>query len=203
MLHSSFFFLQLFLIAVITHSFNFVGLDLVKYKISQSFSLQNKKIATVILSSALFIQVPDVSNAVSGGGKDFAGKILTDENFEGKTLISKDFTQADAAGVNFKGSVLKGSRFYRANLKDTDFSNADLSAASLEDTSLLGANFGNAILEGTYFSASITQAGAIEGADFTDAQMPDFSRTQLCSRPDAKGKNTKSGVDTLESLMCP
>lgn len=80
--------------------------------------------AKVLVTSALVI-VPCYSFsevlAVSGGGKDFATKDLTDVDFTGKSEIGKDFTQCDAAGVSFKNAVLSGSRFYRSNLKETDF----------------------------------------------------------------------------------
>lgn len=173
------------------------------YSLRLSVPLSFKKNLKTIAASAFAALICDNSAvAVSGGGKDFAGKEIRSENFDGKSFIAKDFTQCDAAGASFKNSVLKGSRFYRANLKDVDFSGADLSAASLEDTSLQGVIFANARLEGTYFSASVTEAANIQGADFTEAQMPDFALKALCGRTDAKGTNPTTGVDTFESLMC-
>ena len=33
--------------------------------------------------------------------------------------------------------------------------------------------------------------------------MPVKAQTELCGRADAAGKNSKTGVETRESLMCP
>lgn len=140
--------------------------------------------------------------AVSGGGYDYATKDLKGESFVGKVLKEKDFTQCDASGVSFKGAELRGSRFYRAKLFDTDFTGADLSGVSLEDTGLTGAIFTDAVLEGAYLSATIGDAKSILNTDFTDAQLPDFAKKTLCTRPDAGGKNPKTGVSTKDSLFC-
>jgi hypothetical protein len=142
--------------------------------------------------------------AVSGGGKDYANKVLrdSDESWVGRKEIGKDFTQCDAQQVKFTNSILKGSRFYKSNLKESDFTGADLSTASLEDTSLDGAIFFDAVLEGAYLSESIKDASNLENVDFTDAQMPKDTKKALCARTDIKGTNSKTGVDTLESLNC-
>jgi len=78
--------------------------------------------AGVCVSLAFLINGPDVSIAVSGGGRDYATKDIRGLDFSNKDLSNKDFTQCDATGTNFKNSVLKGSRFYRARLDDADFS---------------------------------------------------------------------------------
>jgi uncharacterized protein YjbI with pentapeptide repeats len=67
---------------------------------------------------------------------------------------------------------------------------------------LLGAKFDNSRLEGAYLSGSISDAASIQGADFTDAQMPDFARKKLCNRPDINVENKITGTTTSESLFC-
>lgn len=157
---------------------------------------------SAIIASIFFLSHPNIAQAVSGGGKDYATKDLRGQDFSSQILLNKDFTQCDASGANFKDSKLKGSRFYRANLKDVDFTSADLSGVSLEDTSLSNAILKDSILEGAYLSTSIQDVSSIENADFTDAQMPEFSRKTLCTRNDAKGTNSKTLVETRESLFC-
>jgi hypothetical protein len=73
----------------------------------------------------------------------------------------------------------------------------------MEDTSMDGANLKNAVAAGAYFSASIVDTASVENVDFTDAQFPVKSLPLLCDRPDMKGKNPVTGVDTRDSAMCP
>lgn len=98
---------------------------------------------------------------------------------------------------------MQGCRFYKAYLVGTDFSGSDIRGASLEDTSMDDANLKNVIASGTYFSASILDTKSVENGDFTDAQLPLKTLTQLCLREDVKGTNPTTGVDTRDSLMCP
>ena len=175
------------------------------WKFSSPKSTLTKHLS-IIATGATLLSIttnPIDVNAVSGGGKDFADKVLSEgESFEGRKEESKDFSQCDGQKVNFKNSVLRGSRFFRANLKEADFSGADLTAVSLEDTSLDGAIFKDAILESSYLSLSIKDAANLENVDFTEASLPDFARKKLCERTDVRGKNPKTGVDTYESLFC-
>jgi uncharacterized protein YjbI with pentapeptide repeats len=100
----------------------------------------------------------------------------------------------------------------------------------MEDTSMDGANLKNAIAAGSYFSASleyrvfrglihyclvaytiftsnlqasIVDTASVENADFSDAQFPAKSLALLCDRPDMKGTNPVTGVNTRDSAMCP
>ena len=65
-----------------------------------------------------------------------------------------------------------------------------------------GASLKGANAAGAYFSASLLDAASLDNVDFTDAQIPVKTLTQLCEREDVKGTNPKTGVDTRESLMC-
>ena len=94
-------------------------------------------------------------------------------------------------------------RFFKAKLFNTDFTDADLTNASIEDDGLEGAVFDNAVLVGSYLSKEIVDAKSILNADFTDAQMPDYTRKALCKRTDISGKNPKTGEITADSLFCP
>lgn len=111
--------------------------------------------------------------------------------------------QVIAKGTKFTKSNLQGCRFYKAYLVNADFEGADIRGAALEDTSMDNANLKNAIAAGTYFGQSILDVQSLENADFTDAQLPVKTLPLVCERPDAKGKNPVTGVDTAESLLCP
>jgi hypothetical protein len=58
------------------------------------------------------------------------------------------------------------------------------------------------LVQDAYFTTSVMDAKDVSNTDFTDSQMPEFARKKLCERPDLKGKNTQTGVDTRESLFC-
>lgn len=113
------------------------------------------------------------------------------------------FQTVIAKATSFAKSNLQGCRFYKAYLVAADFTGADLRGASLEDTSMDGAVFKDANAAGAYFSASILDAKDLENADFTDAQFPAKTLSQMCARDDVRGTNPQTGVDTRESLMCP
>lgn len=146
---------------------------------------------------------PQMVCAVSGGGLDYANLDITGQDFSNGKYKGKDFTQVIAKGTSFRNSNLQGCRFFKAYLVNTDFSGADLRGATLEDTSMDGANLKDTIAAGAYFSASLLDVGSLEGADFTDSSIPPKTLIQVCERDDVKGKNPSTGVDTMESLMCP
>lgn len=68
--------------------------------------------------------------------------------------------------------------------------------AKLSKSSLRNVNFTNANL----ISASMNDAD-VAGADFTDALIDPAVVIKLCKY--ASGTNSRTGVDTRESLMCP
>jgi uncharacterized protein YjbI with pentapeptide repeats len=65
-----------------------------------------------------------------------------------------------------------------------------------------GANLRNTNVAGAYFGQSLLDVETMEGADFTDAQIPDKTLLSICEREDVKGTNPTTGVDTRDSLMC-
>jgi len=155
--------------------------------------------ALLIASCAL---VP-ASQAVSGGGLDFAGLDISGKDFSKGDYKNKDFTQVLARNTNFAGSNLSGCRFPKAYLIDANYEGSDIRGVSFEGTNMEGTNLKDAIASGAYFGATIIDAGNIENADFTDAQFPPKTLAQMCDRPDMKGKNPTTGVDTRDSAMCP
>lgn len=152
----------------------------------------SKSVSALVLS--LSLTAP--SEAVSGGGKDFANLDIVDQDFSGQKLMGKDFTQCDATGAKFKEAKLAGARFYRSLLVKTDFTGADLSGASLEDTTMTDAVMTDANMQGSYLGKSIIDVKSLKGADLTDALMVDSVKKALCLREDIKG------TPTAESLFC-
>eukprot|EP00535_Pseudo-nitzschia_heimii_P004613 CAMPEP_0197177548 /NCGR_PEP_ID=MMETSP1423-20130617/3112_1 /TAXON_ID=476441 /ORGANISM="Pseudo-nitzschia heimii, Strain UNC1101" /LENGTH=282 /DNA_ID=CAMNT_0042627107 /DNA_START=53 /DNA_END=901 /DNA_ORIENTATION=- len=155
--------------------------------------------ALVVALAAL----PQVSLAVSGGGLDYAGLDISNQDFSKGNYKGKDFTQVLARNTNFAGSNLAGCRFPKAYLINANYEGADIRGVSFEGTNLESANLKNAVASGAYFGATVIDAGSVENADFTDAQFPPKTLALMCDRPDMKGTNPTTGVDTRESAMCP
>jgi len=140
--------------------------------------------------------------AVSGGGSDFAGTDISNQDFSNQNYKLKDFTQVLARKTNFQKSIFTGCRFQNAYLIDADFGSADLRGVSFERTNMENVVLTNAIASGAYFDQNLLEAKSVENVDFTDAQIPDKILPVLCERPDMKGKNPTTGVDTRDSAMC-
>ncbi|CAM9616373.1 unnamed protein product [Sphacelaria rigidula] len=163
-------------------------------------------VATWTLAAVMFCATPLVSPsnvaAISGGGLDYAGLNLTGQDFSKGKYKSKDFSGVVAKEVNFKGSDLRGARFFKADLKEANFAGANLGTASFEEADLEGAVLTNSVATGSYFGNNMANVGDISGADFTDALIRKDVAKALCLRPDAKGTNPTTEVDTRDSLLC-
>jgi len=149
-----------------------------------------------------FAAVPS-SFAVSGGGLDYAGLDISNQDFSKGNYKGKDFTQVLARNTNFAGSNLAGCRFPKAYLINANYEGADIRGVSFEGTNLESVNLKSAIASGAYFGETVLEVSSIENADFTDAQFPPKTLAQMCERPDMKGTNPTTGVDTRDSAMCP
>ena len=156
----------------------------------------------VALASCLVCTAPPAF-AVSGGGKDFSGTTIEGQDFSMQKLDTKEFRGSRGAGAIFKGTSLRSTSFFQADMSQADFSGADLTGASLEEAGLDGVSFKDSVMVSSYLTRTILDATDIEGADFSDAIMPEKTLKGLCSRDDAKGVNSKTKVETRESLMCP
>jgi hypothetical protein len=156
--------------------------------------------AALLMASCAFVPA---SLAVSGGGLDFAGLDISNKDFSKGNYKGKDFTQVLARNTNFAGSNLAGCRFPKAYLIDANYEGADIRGVSFEGTNMEGTNLKDAIASGAYFGATIIDSANIENADFTDPQFPPKTLALMCDRPDMKGTNPTTGVDTRDSAMCP
>ena len=140
-----------------------------------------------ISANALY---PSDPSSVDVLKEDYRGKDLQNTEYVKYDLSSQDLGEVNLQGAYMSVTTAKNSSFKGANMKDliayaTRFDNADLSDADLTNGELMKSVFDGAIIEGT---------------DFTNANLDLSQRKALCSR--ASGTNSKTGVDTFDSLEC-
>lgn len=123
-------------------------------------------------------------------GRDFSGRMLAGSGSANANMEGANFENADVRGSVFSASILRN-----ANLRGTDFS-----SGLLDQTDFAKADLSDALLVETILLRSTFDFVNIDGADFTDAIMDGSQRKWLCSK--AKGTNSKTGVDTRDSLEC-
>ena len=95
--------------------------------------------ATAAALLVAFAAVPS-SFAVAGGGLDYAGIDISNQDFSKGNYKGKDFTQVLARNTNFAGSNLAGCRFPKAYLINANYEGADIRGVSFEGTNLENAN---------------------------------------------------------------
>jgi len=137
------------------------------------------------------------SNAISGGGKDYAGTILSGP-FDGKDYSKKEFRQCTGRNINFKGSKLIGCSFAKAELTGSNFAGCDMTSVSLENAGLEDVDFTGAKLDGSYLTASILEAKSLKDATFDGALFPKGLADSLCDRKDVQASQV-----TKDSIPCP
>ena len=154
-------------------------------------------IAISCLSASLFTS-PIKTQAAAP--LSFSHAQLKSRDFSGQSLFGSGFANANMEGANFENADLRGTVFSASILRNANLKGADFSGGLLDQADFAKADLSDALLVETILLRSTFDFVNIDGADFTDAIMDGGQRKWLCTK--AKGKNSKTGVETKNSLEC-
>jgi uncharacterized protein YjbI with pentapeptide repeats len=140
------------------------------------------------------------SSAVTGGNASFQDLDLSHKDFSGQSLQTAKFSNVNLSEANFRGSDLRGAVFNGSTLLQADLHGADLTNGLAYLSSFRNADLSDAVLAEVIMLRTVFEGAKITGADFSLAVLDSEQISKLCQT--AAGTNSKTGVDTRQSLGC-
>ncbi|MBD2579424.1 pentapeptide repeat-containing protein [Oscillatoria sp. FACHB-1406] len=162
------------------------------------------KLIGIVLAIALFLfPAPAFAQATKyyPPPLSYSNAELPGRDFSGQTLRSAEFSNANLQQTNFSNADVRGTIFSTSSLKGANLHGADLSYGMADWVDFTGADLSDAIFNETLLLVSTFHEVNITGADFTDAILDGKQIEELCAI--ASGVNSKTGVATRDSLLCP
>lgn len=132
--------------------------------------------------------------------QNYSNADLKGRSFANEKLVGGVFLAAEMRGADFSNTDLTGAIFTKGTLLQANFHGADLTDALLDQVTLDDADLSDAILVRATMTRTRFFGAGIKGADFTDAIIDRSQVKVLCAV--ATGKNSRTGIDTKESLGC-
>lgn len=157
-------------------------------------------IALAIISAIAILCSPYPALADWTHPLSFSNAELSRHNFAGESLQAAEFSNANLELANFVGADLRGAVLSASVMTQTNLQGADLTNAMVDQVNLTGANLSDAVFKEALLLRAVFANVNIEGADFTDAILDKAQIKELCTK--ASGVNTKTGVETRDSLGC-
>ncbi len=157
-------------------------------------------LASLVLAVVLFVFPLSAQAASSSSITRSAGEKLQGQDFSRQSLIGVEYTNVKLQNTKFSKSDLRGGVFKGTLLEDVNLHGVDFSQGIAYLAKFNNADFSDAILTDAMMLRSVFDNVDVTGADFTNAILDRVEIKKLCLK--ASGVNSKTAVDTRESLGC-